>query len=132
VTCHQLEREAAERPKSLRLLPKITADAVRLVWAANLRMLVPSIGLKVVNGAGLAIALIFGKNLIGSVLSADTGSAATAPGIGAVAPQLPLLGEGWRRLIHGPDPTPGRPPVAIASAARRCCYCCSYVKKLMV
>ncbi len=86
VTCAQLAQEAAERPKSLRLLPKIAADAVRLVWAANPRMLVASIGLKLLNGAGLATALIFGRNLIGSVLSAD--SAASAPGIGAVAPQL--------------------------------------------
>ena len=90
-TGEQLRQEAEERPKSLRLLPRITADAVRLVWAASPRMLIASIGLKLVNGAGLAAALIFGKNLIGSVLSADTGSAATAPGIGAVAPQLALV-----------------------------------------
>jgi ABC-type multidrug transport system fused ATPase/permease subunit len=86
VSCEQLRQEAAERPKSIRLLPRITADAVRLVWAASPRMLVASIGLKLLNGAGLATALIFGKNLIGSVLSADT--AATSPGIGSVAPQL--------------------------------------------
>jgi ATP-binding cassette, subfamily B, bacterial len=88
-TCAQIQQEAAERPKSLKLLPRITADAVRLVWAANPRMLIASIALKLVNGAGLATALIFGKNLIGSVLSADT--SATAPGIGAVAPQLALV-----------------------------------------
>ena len=87
-SCEDLAQEAAERPRSLRLLPKISADALRLVWAANPRMLIASIALKLVNGAGLATALIFGKNLIGSVLSTDTGSAATAPGIGAVAPQL--------------------------------------------
>jgi len=86
VSCEQLRQEAAERPKSLRLLPRITVDAVRLVWAANPRMLIASIALKLVNGAGLATALIFGKNLIGSVLSADTTTA--TPGIGAVAPQL--------------------------------------------
>ncbi len=86
VSCATLQQEAAERPKSLRLLPRITADAVRLVWAANPRMLIASIALKLVNGAGLATALIFGKNLIGSVLSADT--AGSSPGIGAVAPQL--------------------------------------------
>lgn len=53
-------------------------------------MLVASIALKLINGAGLATALICGKNLIGSVLSAETGAAA-APGIGAVAPQLALV-----------------------------------------
>jgi hypothetical protein len=50
---------------------------------------VASIGLKLLNGAGLATALVFGKNLIGDVLAADSGSA--APGIGAVAPQLALV-----------------------------------------
>lgn len=80
VSCEQLQQEAAERPKSIRLLPRITADALRLVWAASPRMLVASIGLKLLNGAGLATALIFGRNLIGSVLSADTGSATTARG----------------------------------------------------
>jgi len=72
--------------RSLRLLPRITADAVRLVWAASPGMLLASIGLKLVNGVGLAVVLVFGRDLVGSVLSADTGN--QAPGIGAVAPQL--------------------------------------------
>lgn len=83
-SCDDLDREAQERPKSLRLLPRITADAVRLVWAASPSMLLASIGLKLVNGAGLAVALIFGRDLIGSVLSAQ----GRTPGIGVVAPQL--------------------------------------------
>lgn len=82
----QTGQEAQDRSKSLRLLPKITSDAVRLVWAASPRMLVASIALKLVNGAGLAAVLVFGRNLIGSVLEAD--GSGTAPGIGAVAPQL--------------------------------------------
>jgi ATP-binding cassette, subfamily B, bacterial len=85
-SCEQLQQEAQERPKSIRLLPRITVDALRLVWSASPRMLVASIGLKLVNGAGLALALISSRNLIGEVLAADT--ATTAPGIGAVAPQL--------------------------------------------
>jgi ATP-binding cassette subfamily B protein len=89
-SCEDLKREAADRPKSLRLLPRITADAVRLVWAASPRMLVASIALKLINGAGLAIALIFANHLIGSVLSAETGSS-SPPGIGAVAQQLALV-----------------------------------------
>src|SRR5262245_29618542 len=84
-TCEEIAKEAAERPKSLRLLPKITADAVRLVWSASPRMFVASVALKLVNGAGLAIALIFGRNLIGSVLQSNTGAPA---GIGSVVPQL--------------------------------------------
>jgi ATP-binding cassette subfamily B protein len=86
-SCDDLDREAEERPKSLRLLPRITADALRIVWAAAPRPLTASIVLKLVNGAGVAFALIFSKNLIGSVLA--TGDhPAQAPGIGAVAPQL--------------------------------------------
>ncbi len=85
-SCERIEQEAADRPKSLKLLPKITADAVRLVWAASPGMLTASIALKLVNGAGLAVALVFGRDLIESVLTADTGDA--APGIGVVAPQL--------------------------------------------
>jgi ATP-binding cassette subfamily B protein len=83
-SCEDLRKEARERPKSLRLLPRITADAVRLVWAASPRMLIASIGLKLVNGAGLAVALVVGRNLIGSVLA----TSGATPGIGAVAPQL--------------------------------------------
>ncbi|HCU51579.1 MAG TPA: hypothetical protein DGG94_17565, partial [Micromonosporaceae bacterium] len=75
-----------DRPKSLKLLPRITAEALRMVWAASPRMLIASIALKLINGAGLAAALIFGRDLIGSVLTADT--AGSTPGIGAVAPQL--------------------------------------------
>ncbi len=86
-TCEDLRREAEERPKSLRLLPRITADALRIVWQAAPRPLITSIVLKLANGAGVAFALIFSKNLIGSVLTAD-GSPTTAPGIGSVAPQL--------------------------------------------
>jgi ABC-type multidrug transport system fused ATPase/permease subunit len=77
--------ESLERPKSLRLLPKIAADAVRLVWSASPRLFVASVALKLVNGAGVAIALIFGRNLIGSVLQSNGGAPA---GISAVLPQL--------------------------------------------
>jgi hypothetical protein len=31
-SAEDLSREAEERPKSLRLLPRITADALRIVW----------------------------------------------------------------------------------------------------
>jgi ATP-binding cassette, subfamily B, bacterial len=84
-SCEELAQEAAERPKSLRLLPRITADALRLVWAASPPLLLASIALKLVNGLGLAAALVFGRDLIESVLAADTSG---TPGIGVVAPQL--------------------------------------------
>jgi ATP-binding cassette subfamily B protein len=89
--CEQIKQEAAERPKSLLLLPRITVDAVRLVWAAAPRMLVASITLKLINGLGLAAALVFSRDLIASVLSAGSTAAATPPGIGAVAPQLLIV-----------------------------------------
>jgi ATP-binding cassette, subfamily B, bacterial len=88
-SCQQLQQEAQERPKSLKLLPRITADAIRLVWSANPRMLLASIGLKLLNGAGLAAALIFSRNLIGDVLATD--DTTHPPGIGTVAPQLVLV-----------------------------------------
>jgi ATP-binding cassette subfamily B protein len=90
-TCEQIKQEATERPKSLLLLPRITVDAVRLVWAAAPRMLVASITLKLINGLGLAAALVFSRDLIASVLSAGSTTAATPPGIGAVAPQLLIV-----------------------------------------
>src|SRR4029450_6933563 len=86
--CDQIQREAEDRPKSLRLLPRITADAVRLVWAASPPVLLLSIVLKLVSGAGLAVALVFARDLIGSVLSADASTPGAAPGIETVAPQL--------------------------------------------
>jgi ATP-binding cassette subfamily B protein len=83
-TCDDLEEEARNRPKSLRLLPRICADAVRLVWAASPSGLTASVALKLVNGIGVAAALLFGRDLIASVL--DTGNQAI--GLGAVAPRL--------------------------------------------
>ncbi|MGN9912768.1 NUDIX domain-containing protein [Phytohabitans sp. LJ34] len=80
----QLDQEAAERPKSLRLLPRITTDALRLAWASSPRLLIANVALKLVNGAGLAIALIFARNLVGDVLAAN--DRATAPGIGSAIP----------------------------------------------
>ncbi|SDN32242.1 hypothetical protein SAMN04488074_14620 [Lentzea albidocapillata subsp. violacea] len=47
--------------KSVRLLPRITADSVRLVWAAAPRLLIVSIVLKLLNGTGLAATLVFGR-----------------------------------------------------------------------
>ncbi len=51
-SCEDLDREAAERPKSLRLLPRITLDALPFVWAAAPRPLIASIVLKLINGRG--------------------------------------------------------------------------------
>lgn len=68
-SCEDLYEEARTRPRSVRLLPSIIRDAIRLVWAAAPRELTISIVLKVVNGAGLALAFLFGKNLMARLLT---------------------------------------------------------------
>ena len=83
-SCEDLEQEARDRPKSLRLLPRISADAVRLVWSASPSGLLASVALKLVNGVGLAAALLLGRGLVAAVLDAG----AQAAGLGAVAPGL--------------------------------------------
>lgn len=86
-SCDELAQEARDRPKSVRLLPRICRDAVRLVWAASPSGLIASVALKLVNGVGLAAALLLGRDLVASVL--DAGSQAV--GLGAVAPGLVAL-----------------------------------------
>jgi hypothetical protein len=76
VTCDEVPNN------SIRLPPRITADSVRLVWAAAPRLLIVSIVLKLLNGAGIAATLMFSRDLISSVLAADS----QKPGIGTVAP----------------------------------------------
>jgi ATP-binding cassette subfamily B protein len=83
-SCEDLEEEARTRPKSIRLLPRICSDALRLVWAASPRGLVASVVLKVVGGLGLAAALLLSRGLVASILSAG----AQQTGVGAVAPKL--------------------------------------------
>jgi ATP-binding cassette subfamily B protein len=83
-SCEDLEQEARDRPKSLRLLPRISRDAVRLVWAASPSGLLASVALKLVNGVGLAVALLLGRDLVAAVLDAGN----RAAGLGAVAPGL--------------------------------------------
>jgi hypothetical protein len=107
-SCEQIRQEARERPKSLRLLPRITADAVRLVWAANPRMLIASIALKLVSGAGLGAALVFGRNLIGSVLSAGTSTRPTPRGSARSPPRSSYPPTRHRRSTIA---WYGRPPV---------------------
>lgn len=86
-TCEDLEQEARDRPKSLRLLPRISRDAVRLVWAASPSGLLASVALKLINGAGLAAALLIGRDLVAAVLDAAS-QPGQAAGLGAVAPGL--------------------------------------------
>jgi ATP-binding cassette, subfamily B, bacterial len=83
-SCDDLEQEARDRPKSIRLLPRISTDAVRLVWSASPSGLIASVALKLVNGVGLAVALLLGRDLVVAVLDAGN----QAAGLGAVVPGL--------------------------------------------
>ncbi len=68
--CAPIDDRALQRPKSLRLLPRICRDALRLVWGAAPRELLVSVALKLVLGAGLAATLLVGRELL-SALSPD-------------------------------------------------------------
>ncbi len=83
------------RPKSLRLLPRVCRDAVRLVWAAAPRELVVSIALKMVSGAGLALLLLLGRGLMAAAVAsaqASGGSAQVLPRVAGVAAIVSALG----------------------------------------
>jgi ATP-binding cassette subfamily B protein len=94
-TCESLDEEAGRRPKSIRLLPRISRDALRLVWAAAPRELVVSIALKLVSGAGLAIVLLLGRNLM-TILLASGGTRPSTmdvlPKVAGVAAIISVLG----------------------------------------
>jgi ATP-binding cassette subfamily B protein len=79
--------EPPEVQRSLRRLPSLCRAAVRLVWAASPRELLSALAIKVVNGAGLAVVLLLGRDVIAAVGAAGRSGA----GAGAVLPQLLLL-----------------------------------------
>jgi ATP-binding cassette, subfamily B, bacterial len=79
--------EPPEVPRSLRRLPGLCRQAVRLVWAAGPRELLASLAIKVVNGAGLAVVLLLGRDVIAAVGAAGRSGA----GAGVVLPKLLLL-----------------------------------------
>jgi ATP-binding cassette, subfamily B, bacterial len=79
-----LAYEAQNRPKSIRLLPRICRDAVRLVWAASPSGLIASVALKMVSGVGLAAALLVGRDVVAAVLDAGNRTG----GIETVVPAL--------------------------------------------
>lgn len=94
-TCEDLDEEASRRPKSIRLLPRICRDAIRLVWAAGPRELLISVVLKLVGGAGLAVVLLLGRGLMSTLLAGGqhaVTSAEVLPRVGAVAAIIAALG----------------------------------------
>jgi ATP-binding cassette, subfamily B, bacterial len=76
-----------EAKRSLRRLPGLCRAAVRLVWAAGRRELLTALAIKVVNGAGLAVVLLLGRDVVAAVGAAGRSGA----GAGAVLPELLLL-----------------------------------------
>jgi ATP-binding cassette, subfamily B, bacterial len=79
--------ESPEVDRSLRRLPRLCREAVRLVWAAGRRELLAVLAIKAVNGVGLAAVLLLGKGVLDEVIVAGRSGA----GAGAVLPRLLLL-----------------------------------------
>jgi ATP-binding cassette, subfamily B, bacterial len=79
--------ESPEVERSLRRLPRLCREAVRLVWAAGRRELLVVLAIKAVNGAGLAVVLLLGKGVLDGVIAAGRSGA----GAGAVLPRLLVL-----------------------------------------
>jgi hypothetical protein len=69
--------EALEVDRSLRRLPRLCREAVQLVWAAGRRELLVVLAIKAVNGVGLAVVLLLGKDVLDGVIAA--GRTAPAP-----------------------------------------------------
>jgi ATP-binding cassette, subfamily B, bacterial len=79
--------ESPEVQRSLRRLPGLCRAAVRLVWAASPRELLAALAIKAAGGAGLAVVLLLGRDVIATIGAAGRSGA----GAGAVLPKLLLL-----------------------------------------
>ena len=79
--------DSPEVDRSLRHLPRLCREAVRLVWAAGRRELLVVLAVKAVNGIGLAAVLLLGKEVLDGVIAAGRGGA----GAELVLPRLLLL-----------------------------------------
>jgi ATP-binding cassette subfamily B protein len=79
--------DSPEVDRSLRHLPRLCREAVRLVWAAGRRELLVVLAVKAVNGIGLAVILLLGKEVLDGVIAAGRGGA----GAELVLPRLLLL-----------------------------------------
>ena len=79
--------ESPQVDRSLRRLPRLCREAVRLVWAAGRHELLVVLAIKVVNGLGLAAVLLLGKGVLDEVIAAGRSGA----GAGQVLPRLLLL-----------------------------------------
>jgi hypothetical protein len=79
--------DSPEVDRSLRRLPRLCREAVQLVWAAGRRELLVVLVIKAVNGLGLAVVLLLGKNVLDGVIAAGRSGA----GADEVLPALLLL-----------------------------------------
>ncbi|HJU00224.1 MAG TPA: ABC transporter ATP-binding protein [Actinomycetes bacterium] len=79
--------DSPEVDRSLRRLPRLCREAVQLVWAAGRRELLVVLGIKAVNGLGLAAVLLLGKGVLDGVIAAGRSGA----GAEQVLPRLLLL-----------------------------------------
>jgi ATP-binding cassette, subfamily B, bacterial len=79
--------ESPQVDRSLRHLPRLCREAVRLVWAAGRRELLVVLAIKTVNGLGLAAVLLLGKEVLDGVIAAGRSGA----GASTVLPTLLLL-----------------------------------------
>ena len=79
--------ESPEVERSLRRLPRLCREAVRLVWAAGRRELLVVLAIKAVNGAGFAVVLLLGKGVLDEVIAAGRSGA----GAETVLPRLLVL-----------------------------------------
>ncbi|MDP8970938.1 MAG: ABC transporter ATP-binding protein/permease, partial [Actinomycetota bacterium] len=76
-----------QEPPRLRRLPRVVGAALGMVWAAGRRHLVGAAALKALNGAGVAVLVLGGGDLLAGVLTADRTGAAFS----AVGPELVAL-----------------------------------------
>ena len=70
-TCWAREADA---PRTFARLPRIAGDALSLVWRAGRRQLVVTTILQTLNGAGLLVTLLLGRDILTGVLDANAGT----------------------------------------------------------
>jgi hypothetical protein len=63
--------ESPQVERSLRRLPRLCREAVRLVWAAGRHELLVVLAIKAVNGIGPGVVLLLGKGVLDGVIAAD-------------------------------------------------------------
>ncbi len=74
--------ESPQVDRSLRRLPRLCREAVRLVWAAGRRELLVVLAIKAVNGLGLAAVLLLGEGLLDGGRVVESGSHDQLMGLG--------------------------------------------------